>query len=465
MILFRLVLLFATVVFGSSSTFALPDVLDDVGREQRRNYTPAENDLMRIWMVHVDQADGIIIQFPPKYNYEIGDHSERLDVIVDTGKNETQLKKFWKELYGSGRTVAEHVVITHHDSDHVAGLKGLIKDNRIRVDSVYHNGLATYKPDKRGFRPTLGDHFNAVYKFDKKKKKVTRGMAFLRKDSNLMRHKYLIDDLDDLRQGVQNDDFGSVYGPVADAIFPDPDKRAKVRQFSRVWDDSPFIEEREQELRGRELEGVSFDLLWPQRTPRKFANSLSKMWGETVNGNSVTFRLDYGSFEMLFTGDHNELSEEALLRQLSRTDQLDALNCDVLKIPHHGSAHALQDFFEHAELDPVVAVASMGNKGLMGWSHPSYKVIDWLGGNHRVFHTYVDEGESARNTLFKNQKKNPPSNPPKLKNIVEKSHILIETDGKWFRIVELPLNHGDMNDPLSVSDTNKGDGTRWIKAK
>ena len=46
---------------------------------------------------------------------------------------------------------------------------------------------------------------------------------------------------------------------------------------------------------------------------------------------------------------------------------------------------------------------------------------------------------------------------------------MIETDGVWFRIVEVPApDLGDKHSPLTVPtvrQTKRGNGTRWIEAR
>ena len=51
----------------------------------------------------------------------------------------------------------------------------------------------------------------------------------------------------------------------------------------------------------------------------------------------------------------------------------------------------------------------------------------------------------------------------KLKKAVEPKHVLIETDGHWFRVVEIPLD-GSLVDIMSVNELGRSNGTRWIKA-
>lgn len=54
--------------------------------------------------------------------------------------------------------------------------------------------------------------------------------------------------------------------------------------------------------------------------------------GDLVNNNSLVFRLSYGKFSALFTGDIHLTMEETLVEQYG-----DALKSTVLKIPHHGN--------------------------------------------------------------------------------------------------------------------------------
>ncbi|MDJ0982344.1 MAG: hypothetical protein QNI94_12005, partial [Kiloniellales bacterium] len=77
----------------------------------------------------------------------------------------------------------------------------------------------------------------------------------------------------------------------------------------------------------------------------------------------------------------------------------------------------------------------------------------WLGGPTRNYHTYIHEdpftwsemaGEAAR------------------LNMAERSHVLLETDGTCFRVVEVQ-EAGDAGwTPPGVRETGEGHGTRWI---
>lgn len=87
-----------------------------------------------------------------------------------------------------------------------------------------------------------------------------------------------------------------------------------------------------------------------------------------LNSNSVVLRLTYGGLCVLFTGDAEEPTEDALLeRGLGR--------CDVLKVAHHGGEHSTQAAFL-AAVQPQVALLSAGVGNDYG--HPRAETLDRL---------------------------------------------------------------------------------------
>ncbi len=83
-----------------------------------------------------------------------------------------------------------------------------------------------------------------------------------------------------------------------------------------------------------------------------------------VNENSLVFRLEYGRFSMLFTGDAGAVTERRLLA--SGVD----LHATVLKVGHHGSAYGSTPAFVEA-VAPAVAAISVGRNNLFGHPAPS----------------------------------------------------------------------------------------------
>jgi competence protein ComEC len=88
-----------------------------------------------------------------------------------------------------------------------------------------------------------------------------------------------------------------------------------------------------------------------------------------INSNSLVFRLEYGSFRMLFTGDAGAETEARLLAAG------DDLRADVLKVGHHGSAYGTTPDFVRA-VGARIAVVSVGRNNLFG--HPSPRTLATL---------------------------------------------------------------------------------------
>lgn len=100
------------------------------------------------------------------------------------------------------------------------------------------------------------------------------------------------------------------------------------------------------------------------------------------NENSLVFRLSYGTFSMLFTGDIGAVTEKALVAKGG------SLHSTVLKVPHHGSRHSSSPPFLRA-VSPEVALIATG----YGNSHglPTQEVLDRLGRVYAaVFRTDLD---------------------------------------------------------------------------
>jgi len=441
-------------------------------REQRLDHDADPDDLLRVWVAYVGQGDGVLVELPPRLTYqpEGGGPAERLEVLIDAGafrdSDRVRMNDFLHQLPPDGVPVLEHVVISHHDKDHVLGITHLLRQPDVAIETLYHNGLASYLAGKGEFVADVRPASDAAV-LDWDGGRLKRGMAFLETDgSGDLQAEYLVDARDSLESDHAARLYQGIYLDLVEALL-EKDRPRPVAEVSRLAAGAPFVTERERArvpgIAGPE--GVRFELLWPPDPPRRFGD-----WGETINGNSVTFRLRYRDFEMLFTGDHNERSEEAMLWTLEAEGRLGELACDVLKVPHHGSSHGIERFFREAA-KPVVAVVSVGRKGFRSkatgsnaWQHPSTDIIRWLGGAHRVYRTLIHERHFDWEDL---------DTEAELEEMVETSvvdgrvvegmHVLVETDGTWFRVVEVPPG-SDLADLPTPREVRRGDGTRWVRA-
>lgn len=101
---------------------------------------------------------------------------------------------------------------------------------------------------------------------------------------------------------------------------------------------------------------VSFEILWPKETSSALdTNTLSLVW-----------RLSYGNFSMLFTGDLPEECESSL-EDLKPTS--------ILKVAHHGSNYSTTESFLQ-RVRPALAIISCGANNRYG--HPGAKTLERL---------------------------------------------------------------------------------------
>lgn len=87
-----------------------------------------------------------------------------------------------------------------------------------------------------------------------------------------------------------------------------------------------------------------------------------------VNNGSLIARVGYGDFHLMLTGDAEQIVLDDLAPQLSDRE------CDVVKVPHHGSRNAWSENFYKA-VHPKLAVISVGPNT---FGHPSKEVLEGL---------------------------------------------------------------------------------------
>jgi hypothetical protein len=76
-----------------------------------------------------------------------------------------------------------------------------------------------------------------------------------------------------------------------------------------------------------------------------------------------------------------------------------------------------------------------------------------MGGSHRVYSTFIHERRFKYDDLDEEDARTP---------FVETDHVVIQTDGHWFRVLEVSDPNAEFP---AVNEVSRGDGTRWIRAK
>ncbi len=92
---------------------------------------------------------------------------------------------------------------------------------------------------------------------------------------------------------------------------------------------------------------------------------------KTSNEMSVVIKSSYGDTSILLTGDAEYESERKMLEKWGS----EALDCDVLKVGHHGSSTSTTDEFL-AAVSPSIAVISCGKNNK--FNHPNKETTDKL---------------------------------------------------------------------------------------
>ena len=91
-----------------------------------------------------------------------------------------------------------------------------------------------------------------------------------------------------------------------------------------------------------------------------------------LNNNSLVFKMEYKEFQMLFTGDIEEIAEKKILSKYKNTNILKAT---VLKVAHHGSkTSSITDFID--AVNPQIALIGVGENNKFG--HPNEVVLERL---------------------------------------------------------------------------------------
>lgn len=86
------------------------------------------------------------------------------------------------------------------------------------------------------------------------------------------------------------------------------------------------------------------------------------------NNQSIVLKVTYGANSFIFTGDAEEEEESSIIKKFK------GLNCDVLKIAHHGSNSSTSKAWLNAT-KPTYAVIPVGKND---YGHPTQKTLDKL---------------------------------------------------------------------------------------
>lgn len=106
-----------------------------------------------------------------------------------------------------------------------------------------------------------------------------------------------------------------------------------------------------------------FQILWP--------DSKQMILDNGINNNSILAKLVCKDFSMLFTGDIEEKAEKEILEKYKNSN---ILECNILKVAHHGSkSSSIQEIIE--KIKPQISLIGVGENN---YGHPNMNVMERL---------------------------------------------------------------------------------------
>ena len=344
----------------------------------------AENDVLKVNFVDVQQGDGAVIESP-----------DGKVILVDGGDNQMFARYLAGRFRGTSKAnprKIDCILVTHGDADHFEGLPEILESEtnkqprkRLFIDPerYYHNGIVK--------RPS------------KKNNRKVPDVELLGPTKKIGKKTYLTGLVDDLL-AVPKEEMNQPFNTWASALREyDQRRRSRgdtplvCRRLEFGADDAfdffntaamkievlgPLVEEKDGKPALRFLGE-------PPKGPRVGQDSLAigeegfsgHSASHTINGHSIVFRLVYGGFSYLFSGDLNDEASRFLAQQHDARKL--TLTSDVFKVPHHGSADFSGGFIQRVE--PIVSIVSSGDESARKeYIHPRATLMGALGKLSRV---------------------------------------------------------------------------------
>lgn len=344
----------------------------------------SQNKVLKINFVDVQQGDGSVIESP-----------KGKVILVDGGDNQLFARYLAGRFRGTSESKpqpVECILVTHGDADHFAGLSEIFEsESRAKGDRkrlfispkrYYHNGIvkrpgklnnktvppekilgATKKVGKETFVVGLVDNLLKVpdNEMNLPFKTWKNALKAYNKRSPIKFRRLQFGD-DDAFDFLADEDIGvEVLGPLVTKVGGKPALR-----YLGTPPKGPRIGHESVETTNLKSRGLSAS--------------------HTINGHSIVFRLTYGGFSFLFSGDLNDEAGRFLTREHNQ-GRLN-LKAEVFKVPHHGSADFSGAFLQ--AVAPIVSVVSSGDESARKeFVHPRATIMGALGRVSRVLEPLI----------------------------------------------------------------------------
>ena len=361
---------------------------------RRRNGYIRECDMqatpvLEVNFIDVGQGDGCHVVTPDDQHF-----------VIDAGEGDNMFRflKWRFNLEDTTQTPPPlKVVISHSDTDHYAGfehvftpVEGLAK--QLSFEKIYHNGMVESSGDKPSSLGTVLDLKDQGYAFN----------------------KYITDlcdtpeDYEERVKSLRDNKKVGTYVRILELAHVD--KVALRKGMDPIYDDH----------------GLKIEVMGPvaEKIDGKDALPYFGSTAETKNGHSVILMLTMGRMKILLGGDLNTKSEYYLIKEYSGIDikavkaelkkkisaerraeleaqyeeaitkAREALQVDVAKSCHHGSADFSTEFLD--VINPIATVISSGDEEQH--CHPRPETLGTIGKHSRGDRSLIFSTELARSS-------------------------------------------------------------------
>lgn len=352
----------------------------------------SKSKVLKVDFVDVQQGDGSVIVTPAGKV-----------ILIDGGDNQLfarylagRFNRFSKTSLKQPKEI-DCIVVTHGDADHFAGLVKIHDSEKLGEENdwrrlfispgrVYHNGLVKRPSKDKAGKRIPDERLLGATKLAGKKPKQFRVITGL--EENLLKkglEKEMNKPFNDWRAALAE------YNKRRTANDQDP---IVFKRLEKGMNDAfDFVSDDESEIKievlgpipttANGVTGLKF-LGDPPKGPRLGKDVLDieengfagMSASHTINGHSVIFKLTYGGFRFLFTGDLNDEAGRSLAR--AHKEGSLSLRSEVFKVPHHGSADFSGGFLQAVE--PMASIVSSGDESARKeYIHPRATIMGALG--------------------------------------------------------------------------------------
>ncbi len=298
-----------------------------------------KNRILEVNFVDIGQGDGCHVVTPDDKH-----------IIIDAGKTDNMNRYLsWRfNLYDRKKPLSFPLtlVISHSDLDHYQGFSYVFDNDKIKVDTIYHNGLVE-RPGNDRLGPKKEGYLTDIIET------TPQMLAIIKEATN--------------RKGA-----GSTYcKTLYKALKNNPDVIFKAlsikNEYLEGYDDNYTVEGTKNSIK----------ILGPitKKIDSKDALKSINNLGKDKNGHSVILKLNYGKAKILLGGDVNTEFGKIIQDHYKDKNNLEELKVDVAKACHHGSNHFHYGFIE--AINSSATVISSGDDE--SYSHPRPDTIGALG--------------------------------------------------------------------------------------